>query len=130
MKRKTRLLIAPLPILLLLIFMLRPELIIDRYIIAKNAIEKAPKLIPIYGHRYIPDTPAEIDNPIFSVYQTDIVYYGRNLNEYMENEFGIIIFGERHFQITEPIKSIPFWSNLVNDIDEKVDDGEVKKHHS
>lgn len=91
----------------------RPELLIDRFTIAKKAIEKAPKLIPIYGHRYIPDRPAEIDNPIFSVYQTDIIYYGRNLNEYLENEFGKNIFGQSRFQITEPIRIIPFWSKLV-----------------
>src|SRR5213078_4455823 len=36
----------------------------------------APKLIPIYGHRCIPETPHEAGNPIFSVWQMDTICYG------------------------------------------------------
>ena len=43
--------------------------------IARTAIDRAPRLIPVVGHRYIPDRPHEYGNPIFSVYQMDIIYY-------------------------------------------------------
>ena len=46
-------------------------------------IKKSPKLIPIYAHRYIPMQPCENNNPVFSVYHTDIIYYGKNLKDYL-----------------------------------------------
>jgi len=42
--------------------------------VARRHVEAAPKLIPIRGHRYLPAEPAEPGNPVFSVYQTDIIY--------------------------------------------------------
>lgn len=41
----------------------------------KKKFETYPILIPIYSHRYISSLPNEIDNPVFSVHQTDIIYY-------------------------------------------------------
>jgi hypothetical protein len=92
----------------------KPDKLEDSLLIAKNAIEQAPILIPILGHRYIPSKPEEIGNPIFSVYQTDIIYYGRDLGEYLENEFGYYFFGKGRYQVTEPVTRIPFWSYLVD----------------
>ncbi len=93
------------------------------FAIARRAVEEAPTLIPIYGHRYIPATPAEIGNPIFSVWQTDIIYYGRDLFAYLEIEFGNYFSGRRRAPITEPIKPIPFWSYLVAINEGEIDDG-------
>jgi hypothetical protein len=72
---------------------------------------KAPKLIPIYGHRYIPETPAEAGNPILSVYQTDIIYYGENLASYLMVEFGLKSYDEIDY---DNIKRIPFWSDMMD----------------
>jgi len=79
---------------------------------ARQAVAAAPRLIPIYGHRYIPATPHERDNPVFSVYQTDIIYYGRSLTDYLANEFRSV-FDRSDFQYNEPFKPIAFWSDLV-----------------
>lgn len=58
---------------------------------AEQHIEKliadAPKLIPIYAHRMIPAEPHLSGNPVFSVHQTDIIYYGRDLETYLNVEF-------------------------------------------
>lgn len=78
--------------------------------VAFNKIAQQPKLIPIYSHRFIPSEPNEIGNPIFSVYQTDIIYYGFDLIDYFSKEFQIkipISYGT----ISEP-KIIPFWSDF------------------
>lgn len=91
--------------------------------IARQAVEQAPRLIPILSHRYIPTAPAESDNPIFSVYQTDIIYYGSNLGEYLENEFSTNLFGQHRYQISKPLKYIPFWSYLVDINNGVVNDG-------
>ncbi len=77
--------------------------------ICKNEMEKAPKLIPICSHRYIPSEPQEIGNPIFSVYQTDIIYYGEDLLLYLQIEFRIKKYEDINF---DSIKDIRFWSEL------------------
>lgn len=71
---------------------------------------RAPKLIPLYSHRYIPEVPFEIENPILSVYQTDIIYYGENLNSYFMVEFDFKKYDDIDF---DSIKRIPFWSDII-----------------
>jgi hypothetical protein len=79
-----------------------------------EAVNKAPRLIPIYSHRFLPSEPLEENNPILSVHQTDIIYYGNNLWKYLEVEFGsepsqlVIYAGE-----TEEPKKIKFWSKII-----------------
>ncbi|MDI4647477.1 SMI1/KNR4 family protein [Cohnella hashimotonis] len=70
----------------------------------------APKLIPIYSHRYIPETPFEAGNPILSVHQTDIIYYGENLHSYLMVEFDLKKYDQIDFY---SIKRIPFWSDII-----------------
>lgn len=65
---------------------------------AKVLFKIYPKLIPIFGHRFISSLPFEKDNPIYSVHQTDITYYGYNLAAYLSNEF--------HFKLPENIKAM------------------------
>lgn len=76
--------------------------------IAAAAVAAAPRLIPVYSHRYIPETPSEAGNPVFSVYQTNIIVYGDTLERYISNEFG---FGG--FVPSVGTKYIPFWSDLA-----------------
>ena len=67
-------------------------------------LDDAPRLIPIYAHRGIPNEPLEAGNPVFSVHQTDIVIYGHELEQYLRNEF----FDER---VREgPLREIRFWT--------------------
>lgn len=80
--------------------------------IAGQKVAEAPKLIPVSGHRYIPSSPEESGNPVFSVYQTDIIYYGADLWNYLENEFSYY-FEKPQYYIREPVKEIPFWTWLV-----------------
>jgi hypothetical protein len=50
----------------------------------------------------------EIGNPVFSIWQTDIVYYGYDLVDYLAEEFNLKLppnFGE-----IEYYKPIRFWS--------------------
>ena len=75
---------------------------------------EAPKLIPLFGHRFLPDRPREAGNPVFSVYQTDIIYYGTNLANYFANEFHLDI-GAPRCRPEEPIKRIEFWSAFAEE---------------
>ena len=79
----------------------------------KNAKEEeVPKLIPIYSHRYVPSFPDSIDVPIFSVMQTDIIYYGKNIENYFEHEFDNNYNPEQE-SADLGIIEIPFWSKLT-----------------
>ncbi len=59
--------------------------------IAINRLNKwyreAPKLLPIFGHRYIVSEPCKNGNPVLSVYGTDIIVYGWDLKTYLLHEF-------------------------------------------
>src|SRR5260221_1956159 len=54
----------------------RPESIQEALQFADRLLAAAPRLIPIYAHRMMPDDPLLDGNPVFSMHQTDIIYYG------------------------------------------------------
>ena len=88
----------------------RPANMADALSVCKEAYKKVPQLIPIYSHRYIPSEPNETGNPVFSVYQTDIIYYGEDLLSYFEVEF----LGKNQGDINEKsIRKIEFWSDMA-----------------
>ena len=89
----------------------KPEMYKVQGAIVKEKYLTFPKLIPIYSHRYIPMTPSEENNPIFSVHQMDIIYYGHNLISYFANEFKLELPEE--LKSTENYKNIEFWSDFV-----------------
>ncbi|MBA2621357.1 MAG: SMI1/KNR4 family protein [Acidobacteria bacterium] len=90
----------------------QPSKLEDAFEVAKTEIAKAPKLIPILSHRFIPDRPNKSGNPIFSVYQTDIIIYGINLHIYLQNEFSDY-FDEKQTAENIEERKIEFWSNLA-----------------
>ena len=90
----------------------RPEKLGDCFRIAGEAIAQAPTLIPICGHRFLPDHPHEAGSPVFSVYQGDVRYYGYDLWDYLEHELGCR-FGKKRPEPEDGPGQIPFWSDLV-----------------
>lgn len=90
----------------------RPERLHDAFQIARRAVADAPVLIPIFSHRFIPATPLESGNPVLSVHQTDIIYYGVDLTDYFRNEFREH-FGRAGYQIVGNPRPIPFWSRFL-----------------
>lgn len=90
----------------------KPELMAERFLIAEMNFRTYPKLIPVYSHRYIPAEPGIPDNPVFSVYQMDIIYYGYNLASYLADEFRFAL-SDSFEEITEPKHDIEFWTWCV-----------------
>lgn len=86
-----------------------PENEIDIALIVRERLKSAPKLIPVYGHRYIPMIP-EDNPPIISIHDIDIIYYGQNLEDYFKVEFGGKEQGKIEFKNINPI---PFWSEIM-----------------
>jgi hypothetical protein len=89
----------------------RPDRAEERATILTAIVSEAPKLIPLIGHRYLPETPGLAGNPVFSVMQSDVIYYGVNLRDYFEREFNPG-FQLAPFEDTA-IRHIPFWSEMV-----------------
>lgn len=92
----------------------KPENLEEQLVIAADKFKGYPKLIPIYSHRYIPMEPNIVDNPIFSVHQMDIIYYGYNLADYLSNEFKFTL-SDNFETLTKPKHDIQFWSWYVEE---------------
>jgi hypothetical protein len=88
----------------------RPADTRGRYKTLRSIVRAAPKLIPVFGHRYIPDAPYEAGNPVFSVFYGDIIYYGANLEHYIAAESG----NQGYDDEWPPIRRIDFWSRAVD----------------
>lgn len=69
----------------------------------------SPVLIPIFGHRFMP-TGVMKEYPILSIHGVDVIYYGRNLKNYFEIEFGN---REQSSLDYSNIEYVPFWSDLM-----------------
>lgn len=88
----------------------RPVELQDALAYAQAQLLQAPTLIPIYRHRYIPAEPELAGNPIFSVYQNDIIYYGSNLTSYLHCELGALDY---RAAISGELRPIRFWGDLM-----------------
>lgn len=78
---------------------------------AMEVIRRAPRLIPIFGHRFISSVPASPDNPVISFLQPDdVVVYGSNLREYFEIEFEKKELDRIRLS---DLKHVPFWSEFI-----------------
>jgi hypothetical protein len=73
--------------------------------ILDQELDAAPRLIPVYGHRMMPDDPSDAGSPVFSVHQTDIIHYGLDLASYFSNDFGVPAFTTP----PEKARAIRFW---------------------
>jgi hypothetical protein len=86
----------------------RPATPEDRAAVLTKIVDDAPRLIPLISHRYLPAVPNEAGNPVFSIYQSDVIYYGADLADYFDREFGTATR-----PLPQNIRHIPFWSDLV-----------------
>lgn len=75
----------------------------------RKKLKNAPKLLPIYAHRYMPMVMDKTP-PVLSLHGLDIIYYGKNLEDYLRVEFGDKSQNEIEF---DSIPHIPFWSDIM-----------------
>lgn len=80
--------------------------------IARKDFETWPKLLPVHSHRFLAAQPCRRGNPVFSIVQTDIIYYGADLAHYLVNEF--IDHDYALHTHAQSIQRIPVWSDLAN----------------
>lgn len=77
----------------------------DRSARVTELIDAAPKLVPIYGHRYV---VAGYD-VVLSVYGLDTIVYGSDLRDYLLHELQDVLHLDRD-SVDAP--QLPFWSDL------------------
>ncbi len=87
----------------------QPQTAEQAYVILQEQLARAPRLLRIFGHRFLPATPLAAGNPVFSVMQTDIIVYGNDLADYFAREFGV----PRPNWAADTPRMIRFWSELV-----------------
>lgn len=86
---------------------LKDKKIKDKIIMDKLAL--APKLIPVFDHRYMVST-SEPRFPVFSIVGWDIIYYGSDLENYFNIEFKLLDWEDMDFAA---IKNVQFWSEIM-----------------
>jgi hypothetical protein len=89
----------------------RPTSSEERAEALRAALKRVSRLIPLLGHRFLPETPSEEGNPVFSMHGFDTIYYGRDLTDYFQHEFSVRLFDR--VPVRQDYKFIPFWSDLV-----------------
>jgi hypothetical protein len=93
----------------------KPNDLQEAFQLARKMVKQAPALIPVFSHRYLPAEPAAADNPVLSVYQTDIIYYGSDLASYFANEFKFPLSSQG--DETDCPRRIRFWSDIIDRAD-------------
>ncbi|WP_441251339.1 hypothetical protein [Kitasatospora sp. McL0602] len=78
--------------------------------LAETRLGDAPQLVPVFSHRYLPGIAGQSGHPVLSVHQTDIIYYGNDLADYLRHEFG----GSAS-DLGRARASVPFWSYFLGD---------------
>lgn len=93
----------------------QPKTLAGALDIARRDFATWPRLLSLFGHRFLAVEPCLPDNPVFSVMQTDIVYYGANLAHYLVHE----LLGGDYWQHThnQHPRRIEIWSDFAEDRD-------------
>jgi len=86
----------------------RPASLEQAQQIVNGLLAQAPRLIPVYCHRMMPAEPCLPGNPVFSIHQTDIIYYGIDLRDYLIHEF-LVRDDVGVWPIPDQMRQIPFW---------------------
>jgi hypothetical protein len=87
----------------------RPLNVDEAVAVATQIYTTSPLLIPVYGHRFIASEPCKAGNPIYSVWGTDIICYGKDLATYLRVEFGNLEWSE---ETTNSSRRIRYWQEL------------------
>jgi GDSL-like Lipase/Acylhydrolase family len=89
----------------------RPTGISQALSTARQHLTRAPTMVPVYAHRYLPAGRGTCGHPVLSIYQTDIIIYGTDLTEYINHEF---TDSDRFISPDwTPPPMVPFWSEFL-----------------
>jgi hypothetical protein len=75
---------------------------------ARTGLLTAPRMVPVYAHRYLPAGRGTSGHPVLSIYQTDVICCGTDLRGFVYEEFGLGAPSDRPARPT-----VTFWSRLI-----------------
>ena len=84
--------------------------------LARTHLRSVPQLLPVFGHRFLPPGAGRPPSAVMSVHQSDVIFYGDDLYEWVAMEF-IWSSEERQSYARTPSTTrpvIPFWTDVVN----------------
>lgn len=85
----------------------------------REIVAKAPVMVPVFAHRCLPAEPCEAGNPVYSIWQSDIILYGVDLKRYLSIEFGDSNWNAS--TAFDGVRSIRFWGRFLSlDMDGRV----------
>lgn len=90
----------------------RPESTADALAAARAHLDRVPRMVPVFSHRYLPAGRGNWGHPVLSMHGTDIIVYGDDLPDYVRREFDV----RRGFGAPDPgaaERVIGFWRDLV-----------------
>ncbi|MFG3601863.1 hypothetical protein [Micromonospora chersina] len=80
----------------------RPHDLDRRMAKVKRLLADVPRMVPVYGHRYLPAGRGSSGHPVLSIHRlTDTIVYGKDLAHYIDQEF------------REPRVTVAFWRDYV-----------------
>lgn len=95
---------------------IRPDQAAAAIAVARGHLATAPRLIPVFIHRCLPPGAGLPPRAVMSVHQTDVIFYGDELYEWVRMEF-VMSAEERKASDRTPISEhplIPFWTDVIN----------------
>lgn len=80
--------------------------------VARARLAELPQLVPVYCHRYLPSGRGTHGHPVLSVWQSDTIFCGVDLADYVTREFsdGCPQTWVEHSAIA--VDLVPFWGDL------------------
>ncbi|WP_061291313.1 SMI1/KNR4 family protein [Herbidospora cretacea] len=78
--------------------------------VAAQRLATAPRLVPVYGHRFLPAGRGTYGGQVLSIWGDDIIGYGRDLPAWVRNEFRP---NREEASAWERGVPIPFWDEFI-----------------
>jgi hypothetical protein len=79
--------------------------------VAGQHLSRAPTMVPVFFHRYLPAGRGTYGHPVLSIHQTDIIIYGTDLADYVDKEFSGFATPLDEDWSRPPM--VPFWSDFL-----------------
>jgi hypothetical protein len=78
---------------------------------ARRLVARAPRLVPIYAHRFLPAGRGTSGHPVLSIWGTDVIRYGVDLVDYVDREFAQPRPDQSADRPSQAI--VPFWRDFL-----------------
>ncbi|KAJ7297127.1 hypothetical protein O6H91_Y078900 [Diphasiastrum complanatum] len=84
----------------------RPKDLDQAAMVARKALKKAPILLPVYGHCYMPTSPNRAGNPVFFIHQLEAFNCGFDVAEFFQQELFLLRDHNLPFQLPPLVDSV------------------------